>query len=147
MEYRNAKYIDNATDGSSRVDCEIKHPVYGWIPYTLDPADTDATINNSELLDQMREDAGIASYVYSPPVDIVPDYISKMQGILALGETRWNAVLDYRDNYATWSERVVIDSAADWEFNSENIELFCYLMDISQDEKTALFIAAAKIKA
>ena len=31
--YRNAKYID-----TTRIDCEIEHPDYGWIPYTLDPA-------------------------------------------------------------------------------------------------------------
>ena len=30
---------------------EINHPDYGWIPYTLDPADTDMTIDNSALRD------------------------------------------------------------------------------------------------
>jgi hypothetical protein len=29
---------------------EIKHPEYSWIPYTLDPSDTDNTVDNSELL-------------------------------------------------------------------------------------------------
>lgn len=29
---------------------EINHPEYSWIPYTLDPSDTDTTIDNSELL-------------------------------------------------------------------------------------------------
>jgi hypothetical protein len=28
---------------------EINHPVYGWIPYRLDPEDTDMTVNNSDL--------------------------------------------------------------------------------------------------
>lgn len=64
MEYRNAKYIDSATDGSSRVDCEIKHDVYGWIPYTIDPADTDMTVDNSELLAELA--GNVAPYV--PPV-------------------------------------------------------------------------------
>ena len=31
-------------------DVEINHPDYGWIPYTLDPSDTDNTVNNSELM-------------------------------------------------------------------------------------------------
>ena len=31
-------------------DVEINHPNYGWIPYTLDPSDTDMTINNDELM-------------------------------------------------------------------------------------------------
>ena len=28
---------------------EINHPDFGWIPYTLDPSDTDMTIDNTEL--------------------------------------------------------------------------------------------------
>jgi len=33
-----------------RMDVEINHPVHGWIPYTLDPADTDNTINNDDVM-------------------------------------------------------------------------------------------------
>ena len=32
------------------MDVEINHPDYGWIPYTLDPADTDTTINNNQVM-------------------------------------------------------------------------------------------------
>ena len=41
-EARNASYID--ADGN--IDCEINHPEYGWIPYTLSDNDTDTTIDN-----------------------------------------------------------------------------------------------------
>lgn len=60
MNYRNAKYID-----STRIDCEIEHPVHGWIPYTLDPADTDMTIDNNVLLEAMASAGDVAAYV--PP--------------------------------------------------------------------------------
>ena len=60
MNYRNAKYIDD-----TRIDCEIEHPVHGWIPYTLDPSDTDMTVNNDELLAAMAEAGDVAAYV--PP--------------------------------------------------------------------------------
>ena len=33
-----------------RMDVEINHPDYGWIPYTLDPVDTDTTIDNEEIM-------------------------------------------------------------------------------------------------
>lgn len=46
-EYKNAKSL--AAD-NSRIDVEINHPEIGWIPYTLDVADTDMTINNNDLL-------------------------------------------------------------------------------------------------
>jgi hypothetical protein len=58
MNYRNAKYID-----STRVDCEIKHPTYGWIPYTLDPKDTDMTVDNVSLLASMTNNNDIAPYI------------------------------------------------------------------------------------
>jgi inorganic pyrophosphatase len=32
------------------MDVEINHPNYGWIPYTLDPADTDTTIDNDAVM-------------------------------------------------------------------------------------------------
>ena len=60
MNYRNAQYIDNI-----RIDCEIEHPVHGWIPYTLDPADTDMTVNNDDLLAAMAVNGDVAPYV--PP--------------------------------------------------------------------------------
>ena len=32
------------------MDVEINHPDYGWIPYTVDPADTDNTIDNEAVM-------------------------------------------------------------------------------------------------
>ena len=58
MNYRNAKHISEG-----RIDCEIEHPVHGWIPYTLDPADTDTTVDNDELLLSIGADA----VAYVPP--------------------------------------------------------------------------------
>ena len=57
-EVRNAASLqaDNA-----RMNVEINHPTYGWIPYTLDPADTDMTINNDELLELIG--SSYAAYV------------------------------------------------------------------------------------
>ena len=34
---------------NTKFDLEIQHPDYGWIPYTLDPDDTDETVSNTEL--------------------------------------------------------------------------------------------------
>ena len=60
MNYRNAQYIDD-----TRINCEIEHPEFGWIPYTLDPADTDMTIDNNVLLAAMASAGDVAAYV--PP--------------------------------------------------------------------------------
>ena len=46
-QVRNAKSLD---ENNSRIDVEINHPVYGWIPYTVDQNDQDKTISNSDIL-------------------------------------------------------------------------------------------------
>jgi len=58
-EARNASYID--ADGN--IDCEINHPEYGWIPYTLRDDDVDETVDNAAVKAILGSD--IAAYV--PP--------------------------------------------------------------------------------
>jgi hypothetical protein len=62
MNYRNAKRI-----GNNRIDCEIDHPTYGWIPFTCDPTDAGAQFNVLELHAQMDADPNTAAYV--PPTE------------------------------------------------------------------------------
>jgi len=65
MDYRNAKF----TSQPNVIDCEIEHPKFGWIPYTLDPADTDQTVNNADLMALIQGRNDVAEYV-EPPVDL-----------------------------------------------------------------------------
>jgi len=46
-QVRNAQSLNS---DNTLFDVEINHPQHGWLPYTLNPADTDMTINNSALL-------------------------------------------------------------------------------------------------
>lgn len=46
-EVRNAASLQS---DNLRMDVEINHPDYGWMPYTLNPSDTDMTINNDEVM-------------------------------------------------------------------------------------------------
>ena len=59
-EVRNPKFVD--ADGNV-IDVEINHPMFGWIPYSIDPADTDLTINNAELMVLINDLGPIAPYV------------------------------------------------------------------------------------
>jgi len=43
------------------MDVEINHPDYGWIPYTIDPDDTDTTIDNDAVMSLIGTD--FAAYV------------------------------------------------------------------------------------
>jgi len=46
-EVRNAQSLQS---DNQRMDVEINHPDYGWIPYTVDPSDTDTTIDNDAVM-------------------------------------------------------------------------------------------------
>jgi len=59
-EVRNAASLQS---DNLRMDLEINHPQHGWIPYTVDPADTDMTIDNAAVMSLIGTD--FAAYV--PP--------------------------------------------------------------------------------
>jgi hypothetical protein len=54
-EVRNAQSLQSDNLG---MDVEINHPTYGWIPYTVDPSDTDTTIDNAAILALVGTDFG-----------------------------------------------------------------------------------------
>jgi len=95
MNYRNAKYIDD-----TRIDCEIEHPVHGWIPYTLDPADTDMTVNNDDLLSAMASAGDVAAYV--PPTQEELD-AAKAQAVRADRDQRLLVVDTIAGNALRWA--------------------------------------------
>ena len=91
-----------------------------------------------------------------PPVDEAAELtqaraamvISPLQGILTLGEKEWGKVLAYRDGpLATWAQKVIINSALDWRRTSQNIAFFGHLLDYTDAQMDALFIAAGQVKA
>jgi hypothetical protein len=57
-EVRNAASLQS---DNLRMDVEINHPKFGWIPYTLDPSDTDTTIDNDAVMALIGTD--FAAYV------------------------------------------------------------------------------------
>lgn len=87
MNYRDAKYINDR----GWIDCEIEHPIYGWIPYTLDPADVDMTINNDELLAAMLLAGDVAAYV--PPTQAELDAVIA-QNVRAIRDYKLSTEVD-----------------------------------------------------
>jgi len=59
-EIRNAK---STNAENTIIDVEINHPVHGWIPYTINPDDTDQTVSNDDLLVMI----GSSFEAYVPP--------------------------------------------------------------------------------
>ena len=61
MQYRNAKQNENNT-----IDCDIEHPVYGWIPTTLSPDDEET----AELYEEVSTSGSVAEFTpYIPTAE------------------------------------------------------------------------------
>lgn len=60
MEYRAAKYAR-----FGMIDCEVDHPVWGWIPTTLSPHDP-----ITSTLFEVVSEGDVADYVPLPPMTI-----------------------------------------------------------------------------
>jgi hypothetical protein len=63
MNYRNPKY-----NAFGSIDCDIDHPVYGWIPFTASPDDVEQ--NGKLLFAEIMAAGKIAEYV--PPPAYIP---------------------------------------------------------------------------
>ena len=73
-EVRNAASLQS---DNTCMDVEINHPDYGWIPYTLDPSDTDTTIDNDEVMTLIGTD--FAAYVAPTDAELATAAAAKVR--------------------------------------------------------------------
>lgn len=99
-EVRNAQSL-NADN--TRFDVEIKHPSYGWIPYTLDPADTDTTIDNTALLSIIASN-GYGDYVAPTPAETSAalSAVIRSERNALLADSDWLALTDVAPMPSAW---------------------------------------------
>lgn len=83
MEYRNPIYT---VDG--RINCEINHPEFGWIPFTADPNDVEQ--HGRDLFAAISKDGCISEY--SEPSDLA-DRVRAQRNLL-LANSDWSQLPD-----------------------------------------------------
>jgi len=96
MEFINAQR--NAFD---TIDCEINHPIYGWIPFTADPNDTGAHFDVAELFARMEGEA--APYVAPKPNPAAICAQARAQRNALLQQSDWTQVSDAPVDQAAWA--------------------------------------------
>jgi hypothetical protein len=102
MNYREPAYNRFGT-----IDCEINHPLYGWIPFTCDPKDKGALFDTKTLYDKMKPHA--APYIPPPPLskEEMEAEIRAKRDIL-LVETDWTQLPDVptstRERWASYRQ-------------------------------------------
>jgi hypothetical protein len=86
MEYRNPQYTINGS-----IDCEIEHPVYGWIPFTASPDDVETS--GRVLFEEITAKGEIAEYV-PPPAYIPTEAEIRQERDRLLIESDWTQLPD-----------------------------------------------------
>ena len=105
-EVRNAASLQ---EDNLRMDVEINHPKFGWIPYTLDPSDTDTTIDNDAVMALIGAD--FTAYV--PPTQAELDAAAAAQ-VRAERDRRLVAEVDpIVSNALRWAE-MTAEKQAEW---------------------------------
>ncbi|MDB4439178.1 phage tail assembly chaperone [bacterium] len=104
-QVRNAASLQS---DNARINVEINHPQHGWIPYTLDPADTDMTIDNDEVMALIGTD--FAAYV--PPTQAELDAATAAQ-VRADRDGRLTEVDAIAGNALRWAD-LTADKQAEW---------------------------------
>lgn len=144
--YRAARML---ADG--RIDCEIEHPRFGWLPFTASPSDDVEAGRDTHA--QIVADGAAAPY--EPPApDPEGDLMrwrasvecTPLQGQLALGETRWLRVEAILADPATpWAMRQTIRTASVWKRNSQDIDALAWMLGLTEGEVDDLFRLAVTI--
>jgi len=104
-EVRNAASLQS---DNLRMDVEINHPQHGWIPYTLDPADTDTTIDNDAVMALIG--TNFAAYV--PPTQAELD-AAAASSVRAERDNRLLEVDAIAGNTLRWAA-LDVDTQAAW---------------------------------
>lgn len=139
---------------SGTIDCEIEISPGDWVPFTASP--NDVGLRGWDIYADALA-AGPAPYV-APVIPVITlaqaraaMRVTPLQGILTLGEARWAAVLAFRDGTnpdlppASWAQKIIIDSAENWERLSVNMQFMGWVLGYGPEEMDQLFIDAAQV--
>lgn len=87
---------------TGQIDCEIEHPVHGWIPFTADANDVE---QHGRDIYAAALEMGPAAYVAPPPQpEPVPQSMTFAQLLIGLVTEQWITVEEGR----AWRDRVAL---------------------------------------
>ena len=124
-EIRTVKVISDRGD----MDCEINHPTYGWIPYTITMDDTDNTIDNAALIN-LIETSGVEVESYVEPTPPTQQELADIES---------SRVRNYRNSLLKIRVDPIVSNPLRWaELSAEQQEAWASyrrsLLDITNQE-------------
>lgn len=127
------------------IDCEIEHPLYGWIPFTASPDDVEE--HGREVYALALE---MSPEPYAEPTNTpvyVPQSISRFQARAALMDAGLLADVELAISAADPIVQLAWAEAIEWLRDSPTIAAIGDALGLTEEDIDDLFIEAAKIKA
>ncbi|MFM6959548.1 MAG: hypothetical protein ACKOW0_00795 [Schleiferiaceae bacterium] len=139
-------------NSAGTIDMEIEHPVYGWIPFTASPDDTEP-MGRDLYAQAVAGDLGpVAEYVAPPPMPTaVPKVVTRAQGKAALLQAGlWSPVLLYVNAIEDGTQRslaeVAVNDTTHWERSSPFLNAAAQALGLSSEQMDQLFTTASQIQ-
>lgn len=137
---RHLKYNHRGT-----IDLEYNHPLYGWIPFTADPADQlGAELLTLALSGQYGQ---IAAYVQPDAIVVIPTIVTRLQAKIALAQA---GLLDSIESLMTDPltdivTKIAWQDAQTFDRDSVTLQTIAMSMGLTDQQLDDLFTAAAQI--
>ena len=142
MQIRSAKYNKSGT-----VDCEIDHPVHGWIPFTASPSDVEK--RGRDIFSELSSGGRIAPYV-APPLPTAEEVLASKRSAAVLTRREFFQALDIAGLYdsvmslktdpATPRATIIdLETAATFERNWPTLIQAAQQLGLSDTQIDALF--------
>ena len=146
-EYRNPAFT-----ASGRIDCEINHPVLGWIPFTLDASDTGTEFDAAELDAEIRAAGNIAPYAPPSEADLLAEErafmrCSRFQARAALHNAGLLVSVEAAVAAADPFTQIAWADATEFRRESPTIAALAAAVGLTGEDIDDLFRAAAQIVA
>lgn len=101
-------------NAAGTIDCELDHPVYGWIPFTASPDDPDDGGRHAYELIMSGKFGEIAAYVEPEPVPLTVEQVQELRRAAYVvesdplkNEAEYDALLHGTEpDYAAWMAAV-----------------------------------------
>lgn len=144
MQVKNLKYNQLGT-----IDCEIEHSIYGWIPFTASPDDSEplgVEIYNRAI---NGEFGTIEEYVPTSPVVSVPSFVTMRQARLVLLQQGLLSQVQIAINSLPSPQNEA--AQIEWDYSSEVhrdkpfVQMLGTLLGLNSLQLDELFILAASL--
>ena len=137
-------------NSSGTIDLEYNHPVYGWIPFTASPTDSEELGRNLHASALAGDFGEIAPYVEPEPLPpVIPSIVSMRQARLALLSagllSQINSAIDSLPSPDKEAAQIEWEYSQEVNRNKAFVQTLAAALGLTDEQLDNLFITASQL--